>query len=379
MVCTFSGTTITVGSDTEITSLATSTGYVASVVKLSNSSVFIAHLYNGDYQYLYGIVCSINGTTITHGIDTALVTSAYYAGTAISTCLLPDGNIFIAHSYGSGFPLYGIIVTVSGTSITKNTDTQLSSESLSGRVLSTVLLSNGNVFIAHSQTSGSYHLYAQIFGIDEANNIPTNNVVITEYEQQVTLATEPPFNGIALSDGVGGTATAHNQQVKIARPKPISLIVNGDFSNGTNNWVILQGSYPCTYEVIDNELIYTAQGDGSGANIGIYQTVPTIPIGHTFYASLYVRGQVSDNSSIRILAQYNQSSAKALWLTINSEKTKVSYRDTMTDYELTTFKINPQKAVTGDMIAVSNIKLYDLTAVFGEGNEPTQEWCDENL
>lgn len=41
---------------------------------------------------------------------------------------------------------------------------------------------------------------------------------IAEYEQQVTPATEPPFDGIALSNGVGGTDTGHNEQVKIAKP-----------------------------------------------------------------------------------------------------------------------------------------------------------------
>ena len=37
-------------------------------------------------------------------------------------------------------------------------------------------------------------------------------------EIQVTPAEETPFDAIALSDGLGGTDTTHNEQVLIARP-----------------------------------------------------------------------------------------------------------------------------------------------------------------
>ena len=66
-------------------------------------------------------------------------------------------------------------------------------------------------------SSSNYYLNAQIFGIDYENNIPTNNIEITEYEQQVTPAIKSPFDAVALSSGIGGTDTEHNEQVKIAR------------------------------------------------------------------------------------------------------------------------------------------------------------------
>jgi hypothetical protein len=40
---------------------------------------------------------------------------------------------------------------------------------------------------------------------------------LTYVGEDVAPATEPPFNAIALSSGVGGTDTEHNEQVKIAR------------------------------------------------------------------------------------------------------------------------------------------------------------------
>ena len=317
MVCTINGATITKGTDTVIVNAA-NVGIAFSVCLLSNGNVFIAHNY-GSNHYLYGIVVNISGTTITVGADKSLVNSSY-AGYKTSTCLLPNGNVFIAHSYGSDYYLYGIVVSIDGTTITKGSDTQLDNfdysgqsisvellpngnvfiahkrlgeaylygmictisgttiavstntqlgtESAIGYYIATQLLENGDVFIAHGHTANFYKLYgmiakingttitagtdvefssvqytgyaispvllrngtifiahsyttncllnAQIFAID--NNMPTNNIVIPEYEQQVTPATEPPFNAISLSSGTGGTDTEHNEQVKIARP-----------------------------------------------------------------------------------------------------------------------------------------------------------------
>ena len=51
-----------------------------------------------------------------------LVGTVDNAGSAISTCLIPNGNIFIAHSYGSSYYLYGIVCSINGTTITKGND-----------------------------------------------------------------------------------------------------------------------------------------------------------------------------------------------------------------------------------------------------------------
>lgn len=326
MIVTIEGNTITAGPDTALVTNTTYGGMYISTVLLDDNRVFIAHCYNGDNKYLYGMVVTIDGTTITKGTDTVLNSSTKSTGNSISACLLPNGNVFIAHSYNTTLQLYGMVVTIDGTTITKGTDTAIIQTSEAGRTISTKLLPNGNVFIAHSNNSSdqlygivctisgttiaygtdtvidstqrtaetldtvlldngqvlilynyaisndlygilttisgttitlgtatllgetqdstygegmsalllanglifmahayaptgtSTPLYARLFGIDYENNIPTNNIVIAEYEQQVTPAEETPFDAIALSDGIGGTETAHNEQVLIARP-----------------------------------------------------------------------------------------------------------------------------------------------------------------
>ena len=216
IVCTISGTSITKGSDTALNNSTTYTGNAISACLLPNGNVFIAHSYSNATRYLYGMIVTINDKIITKGVDNALVTDGS-RGFVISTCLLSNGNVFIAYDDGQSRHLFGVVININGTTITTGTGIKLVNVIFAGSEQSTLLLNNGTIFIAHDY-SDNHYLYAQIFGIDEANNIPTNNISITEYEQQVTSAIEPPFNAIALSSGVGGTDTEHNEQVKIARP-----------------------------------------------------------------------------------------------------------------------------------------------------------------
>ena len=213
IVCKIAGTTISKGSSKCLANAVTYEGSMISTLKINSNKVFVAHSHNTS-PYLNAMVCTISDTTISIGTDTSLSTTSG-SGSEISVELLPSGKIFIVHSM-SGYYLYGMICNVDNTTITYGTDTQLSTIEHGGRWLTSVLLNNGKVLIPHSYTK-TWYLYTQIWGIDEENNIPTNNIVITEYEQQVMPAIRPPFNAIALSSGVGGTNTEHNEQVKIAR------------------------------------------------------------------------------------------------------------------------------------------------------------------
>lgn len=272
IVVTIDGTTIAEGDNTKLVAKSNA-GYEISTCLLPNGNVFIAHSYGSDY-YLYGIVCSISGTTITAGSDTSISTTEEHSGSTISTCLLPNGNIFIAHSRDSGAYskyLYGIVVSVDGTTIstvsgdkalvseqatgsnistvvladnkvlilhtkligntgyylfgmiisidnrtiTTGIDVQMNNAGWSGSKISSFSLNNGTIFIAHSHTNKIYYLYAQIWAIDYENNIPTNNIVTTEYETQIRQVTTGQFDGIAKTSGTGGDDTGHKDIVEI--------------------------------------------------------------------------------------------------------------------------------------------------------------------
>ena len=162
-VCSVSGTTITRGSTIQLGASSTCQAYGLSTEVLSNGNVFIAHSYDSSNRYLYGMVCTINGTTITTGTDTQLSASVY-SGNSISTTTLQNGDIAIAHSrIKSSYYLCVTNCSVSGTTITVNTYT-ISNDSYAGSYVSATTLANGNLFVAHSYSS-NYYLYGCVYTV----------------------------------------------------------------------------------------------------------------------------------------------------------------------------------------------------------------------
>jgi hypothetical protein len=244
MVVKINGTTITKGTDTQLTTVQYSGYNKSALIALDNERVFIAFGYGNTNGTLYGIVCTVSETTITLGTATSMATTNY-TGRRISACLLPNGKIFIVHDNGAGttsYYLYGIICTVDGTTIAIGTDTELVNDTYAGYQIASLLLQNGSIFVAHSLSS-SYYLNAQIFGIDETNNIPTNNISIPEYETQVRKTTKGQFDGIAKTSGEGGDNTGHKDMVSIwtlaEMPKQEFLSADGNTIADANGDIFL--------------------------------------------------------------------------------------------------------------------------------------------
>lgn len=154
VVCTINGTTITTGTSTKLSSI-TNAYLFASATTLSNNKVFIVY-YNATLSSVYGIVCTINNTTITAGTDTLLVEDSN-SGRGLSTNFLGNNQVFVSHGNPSDY-LYGVVCVIKGTTINKGTDTQLSTvtgTSYGGKV---AVLSNNKVFIAHSSGGNTHYL-----------------------------------------------------------------------------------------------------------------------------------------------------------------------------------------------------------------------------
>lgn len=215
-ICSVTGTTITIDLQTYQLSTVDFTGLKTKTVTLENGNVLITHSYSTSY-YIYGMVCSISENMITKGIDTQLVAndSAAYS---MSLSLLKNGDVFMAHRKEKDAKLYGMIIKVSGLIISSGEDTILNSAAYTCLTVSTILLNNGTIFIAHNYNNSYYVLYAQIFGIDEVNNVPTKNIIIPTYETQVRNITTSNANGIAKTSGVGGDSTGHNEQIQVYVP-----------------------------------------------------------------------------------------------------------------------------------------------------------------
>ena len=154
VVCTINGTKITYGTDTKLSNIGY-TGTAFSVVSLEEDKVFIAHRYYSSFQ-VYGMVCTISVTTITIGAYTLLDETTTSGACPISAVKLTSDKVFTAYCYGSGGSLYVIVCTISGTTITKGTKTAINSNSNTGKSISVVCLESGKVFVAHDRTSRQY-------------------------------------------------------------------------------------------------------------------------------------------------------------------------------------------------------------------------------
>lgn len=213
MVCTISGTTITAGTDTEIVSSSYTSASMSAEV-LEENRIFIAFSYNSSYYYMCGIVCTVSGTTIGKGSYIYLVQKED-AAYDIATLKVGTNKVLIAHG-GFDYMKAGVIATISGTTITAGTDTELETASGNRSPKELILLPNDTIFYGVS-ASDYGKIYGQIYMIDEVNNVPTNNIDLTTYEQQVMPTTQEYADAIALSSGKGGTIEGHNNQVKIGR------------------------------------------------------------------------------------------------------------------------------------------------------------------
>lgn len=439
-ICTVSGTTITAGTSIAIDTTTYAGLYIADNMPiLPNGDIFIAHNY-GNYYYLYGVVCSISGTTITPGTNTQLTTS--YTSASISPVLLPDGKIFIAHNEGSGqnSTLWGLACSIDGKSITCGTDVQLNATKWSGTYVSAVLLNTDKVFIFHTydtnlylygttvsvdglsvvmhgaqmlnahlindsgvglsavavdatralvvnSNDSDYYYYANVWSVDANTNRPTSNIYSTTYETQVRPATSLPCNGVASTSGEGGDSSGHKDIVSVYRmPYSVyNLIKNGDFSNGLEGWAIQQASYGISDIVEENGekvLRVKATNTGQTAIIGVKQNLSSLNTQHMYYLCADIKftagGEGSESNTICgvnfnsfwLLGGKNVTSDWSFYSKLYSINSKYSYND---------ISIGIYVQSLNDIGYFKNVKFYDLTEIFGAGNEPTQEWCDANL
>ena len=172
--CTIDGTAITVGTTATISSRSGSGSYnqtfnAISAVALSDSKVFVAYkyMYDASNGRLYSRVCTINETAITVGIETTISNNGGLYN-AVSAVALNDSKVFAAYPYydGTNYYLYGVVCTIDGTTITKGTETTISSDSMGGAV-SAVALNDSKVFAVHRYNDGTnYYLYGVVCTID---------------------------------------------------------------------------------------------------------------------------------------------------------------------------------------------------------------------
>lgn len=185
VICTIDDKNVTVSNTTQLSSISRSGYTYKSVTVLDNNTVFIAHSVESSF-YLYGIICTIDGTEITTGTDTKL-SSLFYSGHLISTTKLTSNKVFVTVSSTGTAYLRGLICTIDNTEITTGRITKICDRESYYFNLSVVALNENKIFISCSDNISSVRsLYGTVCTVDGTTIIPGTSTYLgrtTYYEK----------------------------------------------------------------------------------------------------------------------------------------------------------------------------------------------------
>ena len=292
IVCTISGDTITTGTETQISTISSSYQY-ASATALGSDKIFIAH--RGNNTRLYGIVCTISGTTITVGGDTELSsTSNTYQYASAAT--IGTDKVFIAHQYSNY--LYGIVCTISGTSISKGADTMLSSRTASYTDAKVTVLDTDKVFVAHD-SSGNNGLFGVVCTVSNKAITAGSDTRLTVVQDAATpsavaLSASKVFVAYSSStDGLHGAILAiSGTSFTVSTDRTISLSPSTFISTAlTNpNRVLITHNigehlYGVVCDIVDGSIIMSAETlISDGYSSYYYASATVLSTGKVFIA-----------------------------------------------------------------------------------------------
>lgn len=144
-------------------------------VALENNKIFIAYSQN---EYIYGIVCSLNGNILSQGTET-LISNNEASARTFSICYFSPTSVFICYLKNTGqdsnykCPLYGRICSIDNDNITLETEnivTLPDTQELSGLKLFTSHLTDNKILILNNfyYTSTGTNMYAIVCNITDS-------------------------------------------------------------------------------------------------------------------------------------------------------------------------------------------------------------------
>lgn len=181
-----------------------------SVVALSNSKVLTTYQSHRSYYnyYLRARVHTIDGTTITTGSEQTLASSPHsyddeYFVDAPSIVALTDSKVFATYQFRSRssptYSVYGIVSTINGTSLSNGTSVLLCSSSTSYSSTPVVAFSDDSVFVL---CCGAISTYIGATVEDKTITVNTESEGIGTYIQPATSRLHNV--GIAATSGTEG-------------------------------------------------------------------------------------------------------------------------------------------------------------------------------
>ena len=333
------------------------------LVKINNDLI----IYNNNYKYAH------NDSTSTN----------------MSFCSLIGTNEAVINFNDAGNSYYptSVIANIEGNVITYSQKFAYNTTRMYGDMNTRgwpccLLVDNGKIGLYYLIRDES--LYYNYFQVLYASGNTVSKT--TRYEKQVRNITQALCDGVSNTAGTGGTSTAHNQAVEVYIPIYNSeeedivfdLVVNGNFSDGTNGWTVSYGSIAtdptygnylaCVWTNTINSMAVSSDkymSDGRTAdkfymccNAKGYST-------NTGRVCLYCCQETIDITGNNTWGFYSKCFTASSSI-LNLNNTKVS-------------TVQYSATQTGNKLDITNIRVFNLTQIFGSGNEPDKAWCDEHL
>ena len=233
----------------------------------------------------------------------------------------------------------------------------------------------------------SYPFMISCYQPDKNNTVECRNIAVYDLTAMFGTGNEPTQEWCDNNlDAVKGKGVARKVKKAYVGVAEDSLIVNGDFSNGTRGWSHSdETNTNITYTVEDNWLVATCNTSYSdNTSFDVLSQLTNWQTNHQYY--LRYTGKVLNyvenaNASTTLGIHFSSGNIQSnLDLSKLNEEQTISRISTWTsdtmDRKTTTAL---RKVEAGTKVAFTGIRTFDLTAMYGAGNEPTKEWCDNNL
>lgn len=197
-----------------------------SAAELPSGNILIVHSNNATDYKLCAMVCTINGANIVPGVNVELVSSTN-TGQHTAIGVIDDTRVVILYnSDASNYYLYGMVCTIEGTQINVGTGVQLSSESYSAQYAKIIVMETTKLFITYSKSdiNGLMGLTCYVNGntlsVQQSVEIWYNtNAAKYSTVNQLTDSTFLVTHAINNSDGnylVGHICTVDNFTIKVS-------------------------------------------------------------------------------------------------------------------------------------------------------------------
>ena len=328
----------------------------------------------------YSMLININGYTITYNnVKYAYNNSATTSGIYPSCCLIESSKaVVIFNDPNNSWGSTAKITNIKGNIITYGDNFVYNTTRMGGGA---DLYPNPYCFLV---TSGKIALYYYsnnsrnaYFQVLYASGDTVSKT--TSYEKQVRNVTQVLCDGVSNTAGTGGTSTAHNQAVEVYVPKDqFQLIANGDFNDGTNNWIANYASV-MTDATYGNYLAcaWTYNSNISAAINNKYMTDGKTA--DKFYMCCNAKGYSTNTGQVCLYCCQEALNIDAdnTWKFYSKCFTASSTILNIDNTRMAMYQFSATRA--GNKLDVTNIRLYNLTQMFGSGNEPNKAWCDTHL